>query len=64
MSRTFLARLLGLGAAVVTPISGGNMTVSNSGGLGDSAIFGFFLEPILGQSLVASVTVRRERLPD
>ncbi len=62
MSRTFLARLLGLGAAVVTPISGGNMTVSNSGGLDDGVIFGFFFEPILGQSLVASVTMRKEPL--
>jgi hypothetical protein len=62
MSRTFLARLLGLGAAVVTPISGGNMTVSNSGGLDDGVIFGFFFEPILGRPLVVNVTRRREPL--
>ncbi len=31
-------------------------------GLDDAAIFGFFFKPILGKSLVASVTMRKEPL--
>ena len=40
------------------------MTVSNSAGLGDGAVFGFFFEPMPGRSLVAIVAVRREPLPN
>ncbi len=37
-----------------------NVTIAIS--LGDATIFGFFFESILGKSLVASVTMRREPL--
>ncbi|MCZ6446598.1 MAG: hypothetical protein O6758_10500 [Planctomycetota bacterium] len=57
-----MTRLLGLDTAVVTPNLGGNTTVSISGGPGDAAVFGSFANLILGQSLVASVTMRREPL--
>jgi hypothetical protein len=40
------------------------MNVTIAIGLDGAAIFGFFFEPILGRSLVASVTMRREPLPN
>lgn len=39
---------------------GGNMRVSIAIGLGDAAISGYFFSPILGRTLTASATVRRE----
>jgi hypothetical protein len=62
MPKTFITQLLGLGAAVVTPNFGGNMTVCISAGLGDVAIFGFFFKPTLGRSFMASVTMPKEPL--
>jgi Flp pilus assembly protein TadG len=43
---------------------GGEMNVTLAIGLDGAAIFGFFFKPILGRSLVASVTMRREPLPN
>ncbi len=62
MPETFMTQLLGLGTAVATPNFGGNMNVSISVDLGDAAVFGAFFKPILGKSLLVSVTMRREPL--
>ncbi len=43
------------------PVSA-DMNVTIAIGLDGAAIFGFFFEPILGRSLVASVTMRKEPL--
>ena len=47
---------------VIEPKFGGEMNVTLAIGLDGAAIFGFFFKPILGQSLVASVTMRKEPL--
>ncbi len=39
-----------------------DMNVTITIGIDGAAIFGFFFEPILGRSLVASVTMRKEPL--
>ena len=54
--------LLGARSYVIDPDFDGDMTVEIAIGVGDAAIFGAFFEPILGKSLVASVTMRREPL--
>ncbi len=54
--------LLGARSYVVDPDFGGDMAVKIAIGVGDAAIFGAFFEPILGKSLLASVTMRREPL--
>jgi Flp pilus assembly protein TadG len=46
----------------VTPSFGGDMTVTISLSIQDAAIFGYFLQPILGRQLSASSTMRREPL--
>ena len=38
------------------------MNVKIAIGLGDAAIFGFFFKPILGQSLLVDVVMRKEPL--
>ena len=45
-----------------TDTTSADMNVTIAIGLDGAAIFGFFFEPILGQSLVASVTMRKEPL--
>jgi hypothetical protein len=55
---------LGRRTYVIDPDFGGEMNVTIAVGLDGAAIFGFFFEPILGRSLVASVTMRREPLPN
>ena len=47
---------------VINPTFGGDMNVTISIGLDGAAIFGFFFKDIIGRSLVASVTTRREPL--
>ncbi len=54
---------LGSRTYVIDPDFAGDMNVTIAIGLDDAAIFGFFFKPILGQSLVASVTMRKEPLP-
>jgi hypothetical protein len=49
---------------VIDPNFGGEMNVTIVIGLDGAAIFGFFFKQILGRSLVASVTMRREPLPN
>lgn len=44
----------------VTPSFGGDMTVTISLSIEDAAIFGYFLQPVLGRQLSASSTMRRE----
>ncbi len=63
-ARDYAAAHLFLGARtyVIDPDFGGDMNVTIAIGLDDAAIFGFFFKSILGQSLVASVTMRREPL--
>ncbi len=63
-ARNYAAAHLFLGARtyVIDPDFGGDMNVTIAIGLDDAAIFGFFFKSILGQSLVASVTMRREPL--
>jgi hypothetical protein len=39
-----------------------DMSVKIAIGLGDAAVFGFFFKPILGQSLVVDVVMRKEPL--
>ena len=39
-----------------------DMNITIAIGIDDAAIFGFFFKPILGKSLVASVTMRKEPL--
>jgi Flp pilus assembly protein TadG len=65
-ARDYAASRLFLGSRtyVVDPDFGGEMNVTIAVGLDGAAIFGFFFEPILGRSLVASVTMRREPLPN
>ena len=53
---------LGNRSYMIDPDFGGEMNVTIAIGLDGAAIFGFFFEPVLGQSLVASVTMRREPL--
>ncbi len=53
---------LGSRTYVIDPDFGGEMNVTIAIGLDDAAIFGFFFEPILGNVLVASVTMRQEPL--
>ena len=63
-ARDYAAAHLFLGARtyVIDPDFGGDMNVTIAIGLDEAAIFGFFFKSILGQSLVASVTMRREPL--
>ncbi len=65
-ARDYAAAHLFLGSRtyVIDPDFGGEMNVTIAIGLDDAAIFGFFFKPILGRSLVASVTMRREPLPN
>ena len=49
---------------VIDPDFGGEMNVTLTIGLDDAVIFGYFFEQVLGRSLVASVTMRREPLPN
>ncbi len=53
---------LGNRTYVIDPDFGSDMNVTIVIGLDGAAIFGFFFKPILGQSLVASVTMRKELL--
>ncbi len=53
---------LGNRTYMIDPNFGGEMNVTIAIGLDGAAIFGFFFKPILGQSLVASVTMRKEPL--
>ncbi len=55
---------LGNRTYVIDPDFGGDMNVTIAVGLDGAAIFGFFFQPILGRSLLASVTMRREPFPD
>ena len=63
-ARDYAAAHLFLGSRtyVIDPDFGGEMNVTIAIGLDDAAIFGFFFKPILGQTLVASVTMRQEPL--
>ena len=58
------ARLfLGSRTYVIDPeFSTADLNITIAIGLDDAAIFGFFFKEILGQSLVASVTMRKEPL--
>ena len=58
------ARLfLGSRTYVIDPeFSTADLNITIAIGLNDAAIFGFFFKPILGKSLVASVTMRKEPL--
>ena len=49
---------------MIDPDFGGEMNVTLTIGLDDAVIFGYFFEQVLGRSLVASVTMRREPLPN
>ncbi len=62
--RDYAAARLFLGEReyAIDPTFGGDMNVTISIGLDGAAIFGFFFKPIIGRSLVASVTTRREPL--
>ena len=64
--RDYAAAHLFLGSRtyVIDPDIGGDMSVTIAIGLGDATIFGFFFKSILGQSLVANVTMRKEPLPN
>ncbi len=64
-ARDYAAAHLFLGSRtyVIDPDFAGDMNVTIAIGLDDAAIFGFFFKPILGKSLVASVTMRKEPLP-
>ncbi len=65
-ARNYAASRLFLGSRtyVVDPTDPAfaEMNVTIAIGLDGATIFGFFFEPILGQSLVASVTMRKEPL--
>ncbi len=63
-ARDYAAAHLFLGERtyVVDPDFGGEMNVTIAISLDDATIFGFFFESILGKSLVANVTMRREPL--
>lgn len=54
--------LLGQRRYLVDPEFGGEMRVTVAIGLGDAAISGQFFAPVLGRTLTASATVRREPL--
>ncbi len=58
------ARLfLGSRTYVIDPeLASSDLNITIAIGLDDAAIFGFFFKGILGQSLVASVTMRKEPL--
>ncbi len=62
-ARDYAAAHLFLGSRtyVIDPeLAGSDLNITIAIGLDDAAIFGFFFKPILGESLVASVTMRRE----
>ncbi len=63
-ARDYAAAHLFLGERtyVIDPDFGSEMNVTIAIGLDGAAIFGFFFKPILGRSLVASVTMRKEPL--
>ncbi len=63
-ARDYAAAHLFLGSRtyVIDPDFGGEMNVTIAIGLDDAAIFGSFFKSILGRSLVANVTMRREPL--
>ncbi len=65
-ARDYAAAHLFLGSRtyVIDPDIGGDMSVTIAIGLDDAAIFGSFFKSILGRSLVANVTMRREPLPN
>ncbi len=58
------ARLfLGSRTYVIDPeFRSADMNIKIAIGLGDAAVFGFFFKPILGQSLVVDVVMRKEPL--
>ncbi len=63
--RDYAAAHLFLGSRtyVIDPgLASADMNITIAIGLDGAAIFGFFFKPILGQSLVASVTMRKEPL--
>ena len=63
--RDYAAARLFLGSRtyVIDPkFSTADLNITIAIGLDDAAIFGFFFKPILGRSLVASVTMRKEPL--
>jgi len=64
-ARDYAASRLFLGSRTYVvdpdPVSA-DMNVTIAIGLDGAAVFGFFFKPILGQSLVASVTMRKEPL--
>jgi Flp pilus assembly protein TadG len=51
---------LGMRTYTVVPNFGGEMSVSISVSVNQAVFFGVFFEPILGKSLVATASVRRE----
>ena len=64
-ARDYAAAHLFLGSRtyVIDPeLASADMNITIAIGLDGAAIFGFFFKPILGQSLVASVTMRKEPL--
>ncbi len=64
-ARDYTAARLFLGSRtyVIDPeLASSDLNITIAIGLDDAAIFGFFFKPILGQSLVASVTMRKEPL--
>jgi Flp pilus assembly protein TadG len=63
-ARDYAAAHLFLGSRtyVIDPDFGSEMNVTIAIGLDDATIFGFFFKSILGRSLVANVTMRREPL--
>jgi hypothetical protein len=64
-ARDYAAAHLFLGnrTYVIDPdFSSADLNVTIAIGLDDTAIFGFFFQPMLGRSLVASVAMRREPL--
>ena len=64
-ARNYAAARLFLGSRtyVIDPdFSTADLNITIAIGLDDATIFGFFFKPILGKSLVASVTMRKEPL--
>ncbi len=64
-ARDYAAAHLFLGSRtyVIDPdFSTADMKVKIAIGLGDAAVFGFFFKPILGQSLLVDVVMRKEPL--
>ena len=54
---------LGQRTYVIDPdFTSADMNIKIAIGLGDAAVFGFFFKPILGQSLLVDVTMRKEPL--